>query len=76
MKKAIVVLAALLALTSAPFRTLAQDSPKPDPRKPATTTLKVHVTITESEGEKKLSNLPYTFFVNTLDGGPSSLPSP
>ena len=49
----------------------AQDAPKPENKVPAST-LKVQVTFTESQGEKKLANLPYTFYVQAGDGGPRS----
>jgi hypothetical protein len=49
----------------------AQDAPKPENKVPVST-LKVQVTFTESQGEKKLANLPYTFFVQAGDGGPRS----
>jgi hypothetical protein len=35
-------------------------------------TLKVQVTISETEGEKKVVSLPYTYFLRAGDGGPSS----
>lgn len=66
MKKVTLVLATVLALTLACFRISAQENPKPETRKPATI-LKIQVTITENEGEKKLSNLPYTFFIRATD---------
>jgi hypothetical protein len=34
--------------------------------------LKVQVTITESEGEKKVVNLPYTFYMKAGEGGSAS----
>jgi hypothetical protein len=55
-------LAMLFALSIVPFRLAAQAGAKPDNSKPMTT-LKVQVTFTESEGEKKVANLPYTFYV-------------
>jgi hypothetical protein len=48
----------------------AQD--KPAENKIAPTTLKLQVTISEYEGEKKVANLPYTFFVQAADAGPNS----
>jgi hypothetical protein len=71
MKKARFALAAFLALTVVAFHVLAQEQPKPDRKTPATT-LKVQVTFTEHEGEKKLANLPYTLFLKVADLGPSS----
>ena len=75
MRKTIFALAAFLAFTSVSIRTCAQDNPKSEARKPATT-LKVQVTITENEGEKKLSNLPYSFFIKAGEPSPSGLPAP
>jgi len=71
MNKAQFALAALLAFTVVPLHVMAQDKPKPDSRTPVTT-LKVQVTFAEHEGEKKLANLPYTFFLKAADLGPSS----
>ena len=48
----------------------AQETPKPENKVPAST-LKVQVTFTESQGEKKLANLPYTFYVQAGDVGRS-----
>ncbi|MGB7435170.1 MAG: hypothetical protein WBR26_09280 [Candidatus Acidiferrum sp.] len=59
MSKTRLALAVLLALSIIPLRLAAQENG---------TTLKVQVTITESEGEKKLVNLPYTFYVKASDG--------
>ena len=58
----------LVALLAAGTR--AQD--KPAENKVPTSTLKVQVTFAESQGEKKLTNLPYTFYVQAGDGGPHS----
>jgi hypothetical protein len=71
MRKTRFTLAAFLTLALVSFRIAAQDSPKPDSRKPATT-LKVLVTFTENEGDKKLASLPYTFFLKAADAGPNS----
>jgi hypothetical protein len=65
--------AAFLLLAIVPHPLAAQDTPKPDNKKPSVT-LKVQATITETEGEKKLANLPYTFFVRV--GDPSPVPAP
>jgi hypothetical protein len=46
----------------------AQETPKPENKVPAST-LKVQVTFTESQGEKKLANLPYTFYVQAGERG-------
>ncbi len=66
MNKARFAVAAFLALSIVALRVPAQDKPKTDSKMPATT-LKLQVTFTESEGEKKFANLPYTFFVNAAD---------
>jgi hypothetical protein len=52
-------------------RLSAQDAAKPENKIPAST-LKVQVTFTEHDGEKKMANLPYTFFLQAGDGGPHS----
>ncbi len=64
-------LAALLTLTVVALHAPAQEKPKPDSKTPVTT-LKVQVTFAEQEGEKKLANLPYTFFIKAGDLGPNS----
>jgi hypothetical protein len=70
MKRACFALAVLgLAALFAPIMG-AQD--KPAENKVAPTTLKLQVTISEYEGEKKVANLPYTFFVQAADVGPNS----
>lgn len=69
MRYACVALVALMALSVAPFQLAAQEAPKSEGKRPAVT-LKVQVTFTESEGEKKLANLPYTFFVNATESTP------
>lgn len=63
--------AALAALSVFSVVLSAQDKPKPESNKP-TATLKLQVTIVEHEGEKKITNLPYTFFVRAGDGGSAS----
>jgi hypothetical protein len=69
MNKARFALATLLALTFICLQLSAQDKPKPESKTPATT-LKVQVTFAEQEGDKKLANLPYTFFLKATDAGP------
>jgi hypothetical protein len=64
---------ALLMLSAVPLRLVPQESPKSDTSKPSTT-LKVQVVLTENEGEKKVANLPYTFFLKAPDAN-SPLPS-
>jgi hypothetical protein len=69
MRKAHFAVAAFLALAVVALRVPAQEKPKTDARTPATT-LKVQVTFAEQEGDKKVSSLPYTFFVRVADPGP------
>jgi hypothetical protein len=69
-KLAFMLLAFLVLLSFCPLLS-AQDKPKPDVKLPATT-LKLQVTIVEREGEKKVTNLPYTFFLRAGNGGPES----
>ena len=69
MRNARFALATILALTLVSFRLAAQDSPKPESKKPSTT-LKVQVTFSEMEGDKKVANLPYTFFLKAVEAGP------
>jgi hypothetical protein len=71
MGRARTITAVLIALFLLPLCLAAQENAKPENKKPATT-LKVQVTIVEREGEKKVTNLPYTFFVKAGDGGSSS----
>lgn len=71
MKKARFALVALLALAVIALRAPAQEKPKPDSKTPVAT-LKVQVTFAEQEGEKKLANLPYTFFLKAAEQGPNS----
>lgn len=73
MRKAAFTLAVLLTMSVVPFHLAAQENPKPDTKK-QTILLRLQVTFTENEGEKKLANLPYTFFLKTSDTGP--VPSP
>ena len=70
MKKTRIALGLLTLLTGA-FALRAQDKVKSEARVPPAT-LKVQVTITETEGEKKLVNLPYTFYMRAGEGGPAS----
>jgi len=71
MRRPRTVVAALIALSALPLCLPAQDNAKPDNKKPGAT-LKLQVTIIEREGEKKVTNLPYTFFVRAGDGGSTS----
>lgn len=64
----------LFLIFAATFPSLqAQDKPKPD-AKPPSATLKVQITITENEGEKKVASLPYTFFLKAGGVGESWFP--
>lgn len=65
------VLAGLVTLSLLPLCLGAQDNSKQESKKPAAT-LKLQVTVVEREGEKKVTNLPYTFFVKAGDGGAGS----
>ena len=75
MRKTQIALAAILALSLASFRIGAQENPKSDAKK-VPTVLRVQATISESEGEKKVLNLPYIFFVKTLEVVSGPLPPP
>jgi hypothetical protein len=65
---AVVALASLSLLAS---RSLAQDRPNLEIKNPPAI-LKLQVTITEQDGEKKVASLPYTFYLHAGDVGPSS----
>lgn len=69
MRKVSFILAAILFISVVSSRLAAQDTPKPDAKKPATL-LRIQVTFAENEGEKKLANLPYVFFLKTSDTSP------
>ena len=71
MRKFRFALAAITALAVICPYLYAQDKPKPDVKIPPAT-LKIQVTIVEREGEKKVTNLPYTFYVRAGEGGASS----
>lgn len=66
MRKFSFALAAITALAVICPYLSAQDKPKPDVKTPPVP-LKIQVTISEHEGEKKLANLPYTFFLRAAD---------
>jgi len=72
MKIARFALAVLFVLSLTTSSLAAQETAKPDNKKQAVT-LKLQVTFTETEGEKKVTNLPYTFFVRAVE--PSSNPA-
>lgn len=71
MKIARFALAAFVLLCLVPLYLGAQDKPNPAAKSPGAA-LKLQVTIVEREGEKKVTNLPYTFFVRAGDGGAAS----
>jgi len=70
MRTARIAVAALVLMTAA-FPLRGQDKGKSEAKTPSAV-LKVQVTISESEGEKKVVNLPYTFYMKAGDGGPAS----
>lgn len=67
-RSTLVALASLLVL--APYL-LAQEKPASE-AKAATATLKFQVTVAEQDGEKKVANLPYTFFLRAGETTPAS----
>jgi hypothetical protein len=67
--RALLVILTVLAGILAPLS--AQEKPNID-AKPLTTTLKVQVTIAETDGEKKVVNLPYTYYLRAGEGGPAA----
>lgn len=71
MRKTRFVVATLAALAVISPHLFAQEKTSPA-SKTAPATLKMQVVITEHEGEKKLTNLPYTFFLRAGDQGPTS----
>jgi hypothetical protein len=73
MRKAMIAVAALLGLSVITFHLAAQESPKTESKK-SVTVLKVQVTFSENEGEKKVANLPYMFFLRAVDPNPTPVP--
>lgn len=71
MKRIRTVLLMLMALAAIFSPLSAQEKSIADTRPPGTT-LKVQVTIAETEGEKKVVSLPYAYFLRAGDGGPGS----
>jgi hypothetical protein len=67
--RALLVILTALAGILAPLS--AQEKSNID-AKPPTTTLKVQVTIAETDGEKKVVNLPYTYYLRAGEGGPAA----
>jgi hypothetical protein len=68
MKKARIALVLLTLLTVA-ITLRAQDKVKSEAKYPVAT-LKLQVTIAETEGEKKIVNLPYAFYLRVGESGP------
>jgi hypothetical protein len=74
MKKAVLAVSLAIVVLVVP-RMLAQDKEKsggeakPSQTEKPMTPLRVQVSFTEFEGDKKISNLPYTFLVNADDRG-------
>jgi hypothetical protein len=66
MKNRRLAISILTALAFGAAYLSAQDKPKSDAKAPVST-LKLQVTIVEREGEKKVTNLPYTFFLRAGD---------
>jgi len=71
MRKLAFALTFVIALAGVSPFLAAQDKPKQDAKIPPAT-LKIQVVISEQEGEKKLANLPYTFFLRAGGGGHES----
>ena len=71
MKREVFLAITLFSIGLIDTQLAAQDKPKPD-MKSSPTTLKLQVTITETQGDKKLANLPYIFFVKSDYPGPAS----
>jgi hypothetical protein len=67
--RALLVMLMVLAGILAPLS--AQEKSNID-AKPPTTTLKVQVTIAETDGERKVVNLPYTYYLRAGEGGPAA----
>lgn len=76
MFKARFVMTALLGFALASSGLFGQENKSEN--KKSGTTLKVQVTFTEIDGDKKVANLPYTFFVTTAETGAnlSTVPNP
>jgi hypothetical protein len=74
--KKCVIAVAILAAVGVVLPLRAQDKPASAPEvKKASVSLKVGVVVTELDGTKKISSLPYTFYVNTDDSGRGSTSS-
>ena len=71
MKRVRVLLVMLTVLAGFLAPLAAQEKSSTDAKPPATT-LKVQVTIAETDGEKKVVNLPYTYYLRAGEGGPAA----
>jgi len=71
MKRVLALLAMLTVLAGVLAPLSAQEKSNSD-AKPLTATLKVQVTITETDGEKKVVNLPYSYYLRAGEGGPAA----
>ena len=67
--RALLVMSTVLVGILAPLS--AQEKSNSD-AKPPTATLKVQVTIAETDGEKKVVNLPYSYYLRAGEGGPAA----
>jgi hypothetical protein len=68
-RRSIVGLLSILALICAMAPARAQEKPSGGAEAKKLTPLKVVVVVTELDGSKKISNMPYSFFVNADDNG-------
>jgi hypothetical protein len=74
MKKVILVLAGIAALVPhAAAQEKSQDKPKVEEKARQVTPLRVQVVITEYDGDRKVSSLPYSFLINA-PAGPAGRP--
>ena len=71
MKRVRVLLVMWTALAGFLAPLSAQEKSSTDAKPPAPT-LKVQVTIAETDGEKKVLNLPYTYYLRAGEGGPAA----
>ena len=71
MKRVRALLVMLIVLVGILAPLSAQEKSNTD-AKPPTTTLKVQVTIAETDGERKVVNLPYTYYLRAGEGGPAA----
>ena len=64
MKKTVLMMLALVGFSALGAAAQEPAKPKPDPLTPSVTPLRVQVVLSEYDGDKKVSSLPYTFTVN------------